>query len=67
MRPKHLLIELAEHARFLPYHTCNPRGAFATTPGAYIDRLPEKQRSLLRELRSVDLADIRIPEWWTDG
>jgi hypothetical protein len=34
------------------------------TPGAFIARLPEDKRKVLRELRSDDVADFRVPDYW---
>ena len=50
--------ELAEAAEL--HVTCRPD----KTPGAFIKRLPEEKREVLRELRSDDVADFRVPDYW---
>ncbi len=56
-----LLHELAERAERTVI--CAPRH-FDVTPGAFIKRLPEEQRETLRELRSEDVVDFRVPSYW---
>jgi hypothetical protein len=57
----HLLHELAERAQHIVM--CGGHH-FKKTPGAFIERLPEEKRAVLRELRSDDIADFRVPDYW---
>ena len=51
--------ELAEAAMFEV--VCGRRRKI---PGAFIERLPESKRAVLRELRSEDIDDFRVPDYW---
>lgn len=53
-----LLHELADKAAMTVM--CRPD----KTPGRFISRLPEEQRKVLRELRSEDIADVRVEDYW---
>ena len=61
-KAKSLMIDLAQQAWMMPGLSSlrSTRSAFQNTPGAFIQRLPEEKRELLRELRSDELQNVKV-------
>ena len=67
MSPRRLIQELAEHALWYQVASCNPRSEFNRVPGRFIERLPERQRAVLRQLRSDDTDNVRVDDMTGEG
>ena len=57
-----LIRKLAERAQMMPILSCtrNPAGV----PGDMINKLSKEDRELLKELRSEDVENVMVPDWW---
>lgn len=67
-KPATTMYEIADHADTSSALTNlnNPRyGRSMSKPGAYLERLPPETRAILRDLRSDDIADVRVRPWWS--